>query len=125
MVFEEDIDYSTSKINNVQKIKDYIESNYFEDITVESISKDFGYNRSYMCRLFKDVSGKSPKEYIIDYKMKIACDLFLESNLSVENISRSVGYKDQFNFSKMFKKRIGMPPQEYKKYIEKTLKEYF
>lgn len=113
------------KIINADKIKDYIENNYFSELLVDEIADRFNYNRSYMCRLFKSVHGKSPKEFIIDYKIQIACKLLLESDLSVDNVSNSVGYKDPFNFSKMFKKRIGLPPQEYKKYIEKTLKQYF
>ena len=117
--------FQPRKVINVQRIKDYIENNYFLPLTVENLSQEFNFNRSYLCRLFKEVEGKSPKDYIIDSKMRIACKLFLESNLSVENVSRSVGYNDSFNFSKMFKKRIGLPPQEYKKYIENTLKQYF
>jgi len=113
------------KIVNADKIKEYIENNYFMELIVDEIAERFNYNRSYMCRLFKSVHGKSPKDFIIDYKIQMACKLFLESDLSVDNVSNSVGYKDSFNFSKMFKKRIGLPPQEYKKYIEKTLKQYF
>ena len=116
---------SSQKETVVQRIKEYIENNYFEELTIEGIADQFSFNRSYMCRLFKEVEGKSPKEYMIDYKMSVACNLLLESSLTVENISNSIGYKDPFNFSKMFKKRIGLPPQEYKKYMEKTLKQYF
>ena len=125
-MLSEDFDVvQNPKVTSVQRIKDYIQNNYFIDLSVEDVAKEFGYNRSYLCRLFKEIEHKSPKEYIIDYRMQIACQLFLESNLSVQNVSNSVGYRDSFNFSKMFKKKMGMAPQEYKKYIESTLKQYF
>jgi len=62
---------------------------------------------------------------MIDMKMQIASKMLLESDISVENVSNSIGYQDSFTFSKMFKKRMGVSPQEYKKYMVQTLIQYF
>jgi len=115
----------SSKALKIQAVKDYIQTYYFLPLTVEKIAEKFSYNRSYLCRIFKQEEGKSPKQYMIDMKMQIASKMLLESDISVENVSNSIGYQDSFTFSKMFKKRMGVSPQEYKKYMVQTLIQYF
>lgn len=125
LLVEQENHIEPSWVMTVQAIKDYIQNHYFEPLTIQDIADKFKYNRSYLCRMFKDVEGKSPKQYMVDLKMQIASKMLLESDVSVKYVSNSVGYVDSFTFSKMFKKRMGVSPQEYKKYMITTLKQYF
>lgn len=107
--------YKVDRTNKIALIKDYIHTHYYEDLTVEGISNTFDLNRSYFCRLFKEVTGVAPKEYLLEYKIEKATTFLHNPNLSVEQVSQSVGYLDVFNFSKMYKKKTGLSPQEYRK----------
>ena len=102
---------STDKLH---KIKRYIEYSYMENIGVAEVARHFGFERSYLYRMFKERYGIGIKEYIIKVRMDKACEL-LHSGYSVADTAALVGYSDQFNFSKGFKKHFGTSPTEYKK----------
>ena len=80
------------------------------DISVEQISAIFGFERSHLYRIFKAKYGVGIKEHIIDVRMEAARDL-LEEGYAVGVTAGAVGYKDEFNFSKAFKKYYGASPR--------------
>lgn len=92
----------------------YVRAHYPEDLTVEKIASHIGISRKYLFAIFKNSLGVSPKEYIVDYRMKKACEFLKDSNLSVGNVAYSVGYKDSLTFSRMFKTKMGRSPTEYR-----------
>ncbi len=98
----------------LRKSMEYIEKNYFQNITIENIASNLGLSRNYFSAMFKDNFNISPKEYITEYRMEKACELLKGSNLSVKEISFCVGYIDPLYFSKAFKKVKCCPPQKYK-----------
>ncbi|MBE5733393.1 MAG: helix-turn-helix transcriptional regulator, partial [Clostridiales bacterium] len=71
----------------------------------------FGYERSYLYRIFKNHLGVGIKEYIIKTRMEHA-QILLKQGYSVNKTSLAVGYKDQTNFSKAYKKHFGVPPKK-------------
>ena len=83
-------------------------------INVEKISSMFGFERSYLYRLFKKEYGISVKEYIIKVRMDKAKEL-LKSGSTVADVAELVGYSDEFAFSKAFKKYLGISPLSFKK----------
>ena len=105
---------SGSTPDKMHKIKRYIEYSYMEDIGVAGVARRFGFERSYLYRMFKERYGIGIKDYIIKVRMDKACELLL-SGYSVADTAALVGYGDQFNFSKGFKKHFGIAPTEYKK----------
>jgi len=97
----------------VEKVKQYVIFNYMNDITVESISHFFGFERSYLYRIFKKETSISVKDFITKVRMNQAKKL-LDKGYSVRNTAYGVGYKDQFNFSKAFKKYCKTTPKQQK-----------
>ena len=93
----------------VEQIKQYIRFNYIHDLTVESIANYFSFERSYLYRVFKREVGVSIKEFITLTRMQQA-KILLKKGYSVTETSFAVGYKDQFNFSKAYKKHYSTPP---------------
>ena len=87
-------------------------------ISVENISRTFGFERSYLYRLFKKRYGIGVKEYIIKLRMDKAVELLCQGN-SVSSVSELVGYSDEFAFSKAFKGQLGVCPTAYKKELPK------
>ncbi len=107
-------DASHIKIDYPKNIKLYIQLRYANEISVEQIARSLNINRRYMSRIFKQRYGKTVMEYLVDYRLKKASERLL-SGASVADAAIQCGYRDVFNFSKMFKKKYGTSPSEYKK----------
>ena len=95
--------------DTVQKIKQYVDLSYMEQLSVKTISNTFGYERSYLYRIFKKQTGKSIKEYINSVRLSKA-KVFLKDGHSVNETALMVGFLDPFNFSKAYKKYFGKSP---------------
>jgi AraC-like DNA-binding protein len=78
-------------------------------LSVEGLAKSYGFERSYLFRMFKARYGVGIKEYIIRVRMRCALQ-FLEEGAGVSECAHLVGYEDEFNFSKAFKKHYGYSP---------------
>ena len=83
------------------------------------IANFLNIERTYLYRLFKDITGTSPQEYLLDYRIRRACSLLKDTKLPVSDIARSVGYDDSLYFSRLFKQKKGRTPTQYRK--EKSL----
>lgn len=101
----------------VQKGIEFISSNYSYPITVENIADYVGVSRSHLFRSFQTILGRSPKEYLTDFRMKQACYLLEHSDLSITAIANSLGFDNNLYFSKTFHKQKGMSPKEYRRQI--------
>ena len=104
----------------VEKAMSYIETNYSYPITVEDIAYYVGISRSHLFRSFQNYMRKSPKDYLSGYRIRQACHLLRETDLSVSTIAYSVGFENNLYFSKAFRKQKGMSPSEYRRAKRKT-----
>lgn len=95
------------------EVKKIIKLKYMQSITVEQIAATLNIDKRYMSRIFKKKYGKTVIDYLIDIRINRAC-MLLREGYSVADTAVIVGYNDSFNFSKMFKKRIGHSPKDYK-----------
>jgi AraC-like DNA-binding protein len=94
--------------------KNYIDTHYFENITISSIAETVGISRKYLFAIFKLEISQSPQNYLINYRIEKACELLKDKKISIANVSFSVGYKDQFVFSKVFKQKMGISPSQWR-----------
>lgn len=90
---------------------DYINANYMHDIHILDIADIVGVERTYLSKKFKEKMGQSMQSYLVNVRLEKAYRL-LRSGYNVSQSSYMCGYKDCFNFSKMFKKRYGVSPQK-------------
>lgn len=93
----------------------FIEQNYYLDIDVDMLCEHVNYSRSYLSRTFKAETNMTIPEYINRIRVQNAISLLKNSQMPVKEISVSVGMKDSFYFSKLFKKVTGETPREYRK----------
>ena len=105
------------KAGYVDEALKYIESAYCDPITVQDIAGRLNINRSYLSRLFRTITGISIQDYLLDYRIRQACILLKNSDLSIRTIAHSVSYMDALYFSRLFHRKKGMTPSEYRKYI--------
>ena len=99
--------------NYVGQAVNYIKSNYSQPMRVQDIAAGLGLNRSYFCRLFRQQTGLSPQEYIVSCRLAKAAQFMTEHGMSQEEAARQAGYPDVFSFSRMFRRKYGMPPGRY------------
>lgn len=106
--------------NNIQlsyadKAIDFINKNYYKKISIDDIARYIGLNKSYLGNIFKSTFNISIKTYILDLQIKKACQLLKDTNITIGEVSKAVGYDDTFQFSKIFKKYTNYSPKEYRK----------
>ena len=99
----------------------YLTDNIYENITLDKLCSKFSYSRSLICKKFKEYSGQSIIEYYHGLKIDEACKLLRETEHSIMYISAALNFSNPYYFSKVFRKKIGITPREYKKNIGKHL----
>lgn len=97
------------------KIIDCIEKSYSNHMSLDEMAKEFFVSKSYFCRIFKRNFGKSFNSYICDYRIEKASVLLKDTILPVSEIASCVGFNSFSFFSKMFKRRMGMSPTDYRR----------
>ncbi|MBC7958408.1 MAG: AraC family transcriptional regulator [Vallitaleaceae bacterium] len=101
----------------VLKSVQFMKNNYSHQITIQNVADYIGLDRSYFYAIFKKKIGVSPKEYLVQIRMKKAKELLTSTTLSLNEIAYSTGYVDPFLFSKTIKKHTGLSPSAFRKTI--------
>lgn len=99
----------------VQRIIQYLEQNYAQNITLSSLEEAFFFNASYISRVFKQKTGKNYSDYLLGIRLEHAKELLRSSNHSIAYISDTTGFGNSKYFSKIFKEKVGMQPIQYRK----------
>ena len=113
---------SSMRITRIGKLRDfyisealaYVEQNFQNNISVEDIADNCGLNRSYFGKIFKEAVGKTPQEFLLNYRMTKAAELLKLTKLSIGDIGNAVGYDNQLHFSRAFKNIYGVSPREWR-----------
>ncbi len=98
-------------------IASYLKENIYSNVTLSDICSKFFMGKSQLCKLFGEYIGESPIEFYSKLKMREAKKLLLDGELSVSRISDMLGYSSIHNFSRAFKKSVGISPAQYRKKI--------
>ncbi|MBQ3556488.1 MAG: AraC family transcriptional regulator [Oscillospiraceae bacterium] len=96
----------------------YFHSNYQSSISIGELTELLGISQPYFFRIFKAATGKSPKQYLGDFRLLQAKKLLSETSLPVGQVAASVGYPDALAFSKFFALRQGISPQKYRQTVK-------
>ena len=97
-----------------QRIRQYLNRHYAEDVTAEVLGVRFGYHPYHLNRIFKKQIGTTLRRYLIDQRIRAAKNLLLVTELSVGEVAAAVGIPEQAYFSYCFKKCVGTSPREYR-----------
>lgn len=105
---QEEIDYA----------RKYFNEHYNEDISIEEYAQSRGMSVSWFLRNFKQMTMKSPMQYILAIRINNAVSLLETTDYNVTEISTIVGYENPLYFSRIFKKQKGVSPSEYRKMLQ-------
>jgi len=102
--------YSTYTERAISLIHRY----YNTDISVSDIANSMFISREYLYTLFKNDTGKSPSQYLMNLRIEKSCALLSNSNYTVQQIAQYLGFYDHAYFSKVFKNHMKISPKEYR-----------
>lgn len=104
----------------IEEIVRYMEHNYDKALTLESLAGRSHYSRRHFTRLFREVMGASPMEYLNRVRIKNASDLLVRSDMSIIEIAMLCGFEDNNLFSRRFKAVVKVSPSEYRRLKKST-----
>lgn len=99
----------------VREIIEYVHENYNSVLTGKSVAEKFYFSRSYLSTLFKKYTGKNFKSYLTEIRLLNSEKLLLDTNMTVSEISRIVGFYDERRFIENFKKYYHQTPGNFRK----------
>lgn len=105
----------TEKHKKVHEIAEYVNLNYMAHLSLEDISKHFYVSKSYLSRIYKEVTGFTVNEYINIVRIRKAKSLLENSDKSITEVSECVGYDSITYFEKVFKTYMEISPLKYRK----------
>ena len=109
--------YPTMKNDLVSKVNRALIDSKKTDLSVTHIAKRVGLSESRARSLFKNVSGVSLGQYVMNYKIHVSLSLLRDSNLSIAEVAGEAGFASLQAFSRAFKQQTGKPPRDFRKVI--------
>lgn len=101
--------------SNIEHIKEYIDNNFTDHITLKEVADLYFISTSYLSKLFHEKYHTSFQEYLIYRRMTYAENLLHDPFLSIQEIADMTGYDNAFNFSRAFKNYFGISPSHYRR----------
>ncbi|MBQ1186096.1 MAG: helix-turn-helix transcriptional regulator [Clostridia bacterium] len=101
----------------VNKIIDYINRHYTENVTLDSLAERFHFSKYYISHLFKDVVRISVGDYLIARRLYV-CNNLIRGGRSVKEAAFTVGFTNYSNFFRLYKKHFKITPQQFKEQIK-------
>ena len=99
---------------HVTRVAQYVGTHHGLDITLKRVAAVFGLSPHYLTALFRRHTGRSLMAHVNDIRHREALALLRDTDLSVAEVARAVGYRDPYYFSRVFKARQGSAPQSFR-----------
>ena len=104
----------------VDRVMDYISRHYTEEIKLEDLAARTAMAPGAFSRFFKQNTGRTPVDYIIDVRLGAAARMLVDTNASVSDICYACGFNNLSNFNRTFKARRGYTPREFRALFTKN-----
>lgn len=111
-------EYARANKEIIRHSVEYVESCYYEDISIDKMSQQFNMSVSNFCRLFSEETGYTFNHYLNRRRVEKACE-YISEGYKLTTIYSFVGYNDFSTFYRNFKKYIGVSPSEYRRRLNK------
>ncbi len=113
------------KTNNIaesiSQVKLYLDENYAEKIQIEQMARLAEMNTSSFYHYFKEYTGMTPLHYLTNKRLDQSKKTLLSTNIEISEVARGVGYEDEYYFSRVFKRNIGISPIIFRNSLRKKV----
>ncbi len=106
--------HGSKNLPKLKRVLSYIRENYDKPITLQLMAERANMSQKYFCAFFKEMTKKTPMEYLILYRIECAARKLLKSDMSVTDIALSCGFNDLSYFIKTFRRIKGIPPAKFR-----------
>lgn len=124
MISTSSLQSTGEKKQGLEQTREYIDNHFSEDLTIEQLASIADLSPKYYMDIFKKTYGQSAMEYLAQVRMNKAKQLMLGTGRILREVAHTVGYKDEFYFSRKFKKEFGISPSAYIKKRKNKLAVY-
>lgn len=104
----------------ILKVKNFISKNYMDELRLPELASLAGMSSSAFSRFFKLHTGRNISEYIIDLRLGYAARMLVDTDKSISEIGFDCGFNNLSNFNRIFKKKKGCSPSEFRESYHKT-----
>lgn len=98
----------------------YIDANFFEELSLASLSERFGVESSYYSRIFRQETGKNLMLYIAEKRVCKAKEYMQDATINLAEVAFMVGYDDYTYFNRVFRKMTGISPRDYRNSVTES-----
>ena len=112
LCFEQSI---LSKDDRMDKILEYIQQNYQENLKLEDLVTEFNFNYHYLSAYFNQQMKEGFSEYLNRIRIEKACQMLENEDIAIAEVSSRVGYSEQSYFCRVFKKITGKTPSVWRR----------
>ena len=107
--------------DRIQTMMSFIQQNYQDKISLEDIASSSAVSRRECLRCFRQCIGKTPYDYLMEYRIGAAAKMLKATDASVTSVAERAGFSNSAYFGKIFKKETGMTPGEYRKMYSQSI----
>jgi len=126
-IFGDIVDSSDDAIiktqTHIDKAIEYIDKNYSDHITVAQVAEHVGIDRSYMYKLFKQHTGYSPQQILLNTRLSASRQMISDESYSIAEIAYACGFESVGYFSNAFKNKYGASPIKFRQQLRKLLEQ--
>jgi AraC-like DNA-binding protein len=106
------------ELSRAREAREYLDANFRDSLlTVQKLARELGLHRSRLCRLFHQVIGITPSEYLQRLRLREAMTLLAEKDLTVRQVAFACGFSDPAYFSRVVRQEMGLNPRELRKVL--------
>ncbi len=103
----------------LRRVRTRIEVNLDKELSLESLAEESGYSRAHFFRLFRQATGFTPYEYVLDLRLKRAQELLREANSSIIDVALSCGFSSQSHMTSVFRRHLATTPGRFRRHPAK------
>jgi AraC family transcriptional regulator len=100
-----------------KRVLDHVALRFGSEITIEDMAREAGLSPSHFSRLFKEATGDTPYQFVMDYRIEQAKRMLAEKSRPLIDIALHCGFSDQPHFNRIFKRLTGQTPREYRRIL--------
>jgi len=107
--------------SRIEPALNLIHSEHSNDPTTHQLAAACSYSESQFNRIFRQIIGQSPRQYILRHKLETSKELLAHTNLSLSEIAIRAGFYDASDFGKQFRKQENLTPRQYRNQLQSTI----
>ncbi|QAT39923.1 response regulator [Clostridium sp. JN-9] len=105
---------NTIESEAIKQAKDFIQKNYDSKVTLDMVSREAGFSKTYFSRIFTEQTGDNFTTYLTNVRIEKAKELLTKTEMKIYEVCEHTGYPNIEHFSRTFKKIVGVSPIQYK-----------